>query len=147
MLRPNSENVQLQDIKERFQNYIRNVKVMRSQLKATESITAPKRPEDEVTFIRGLYEEEIRNLQEKLGKNDQTQDGLIGQQNSLIGAEYQHSFRKSSDVIGLYRDDVAEVQDLLLVKMKELDNIQKANLGLRSELDVLKSLLEEEEEQ
>ncbi|CAH2278482.1 Hypothetical predicted protein [Pelobates cultripes] len=31
--------------------------------------------------------------------------------------------------------------------MKELDNIQKANLGLRSELDVLKSLLEEEEEQ
>uniref|UniRef100_A0A8C5MCY9 LTD domain-containing protein n=1 Tax=Leptobrachium leishanense TaxID=445787 RepID=A0A8C5MCY9_9ANUR len=39
-----------------------------------------------------------------------------------------------------------EVQDLLLVKMRDVDHIQNANLSLRSELDVLKSMLEEEEQ-
>ncbi|KAM4035339.1 lamin tail domain-containing protein 1 isoform 2-T2 [Anomaloglossus baeobatrachus] len=40
-----------------------------------------------------------------------------------------------------------ELQDLLLAKMKELNTFQETNVSLRNELDALKSLLEEEEQQ
>ncbi|XP_073423545.1 lamin tail domain-containing protein 1 isoform X2 [Dendrobates tinctorius] len=40
-----------------------------------------------------------------------------------------------------------ELQDLLLAKMKELNTFQETNVSLRNELDALRSLLEEEEQQ
>ncbi|CAJ0948303.1 unnamed protein product [Ranitomeya imitator] len=40
-----------------------------------------------------------------------------------------------------------ELQDLLLAKMKELNTFQETNVSLRNELDALRSMLEEEEQQ
>lgn len=53
--------------------------------------------------------------------------------------------KRSADNIHQLEIKLREVQDLLLVKMREVTNARESSIPLKAEIEMLKALLEEEE--
>ena len=52
---------------------------------------------------------------------------------------------RSADNISLLERRLRNVQDQLVIKMKEVTNAREANIPLKAEIEALKALMEEEE--
>ncbi|XP_066446243.1 lamin tail domain-containing protein 1 isoform X2 [Eleutherodactylus coqui] len=86
--RRRSEKAQIQDITERFQNYIQGVKSLRCQLKQTDAASAVQHLQNEVITIHNMYQQEVGSLREQLERSYRAQDGE-GITTALV-SEYQH---------------------------------------------------------
>ncbi|XP_075066551.1 lamin tail domain-containing protein 1 isoform X2 [Mixophyes fleayi] len=123
MARRNSEKAQIQDIKERFSNYIGNVKSMRNQLKQADGSSASQHHQEEMIAIRSLYEQEIGNLREKLEQNyrEQSADYSNRHRNTIQSSEYQNRLLEMNRDI-LRKDE--EIRALQLVVAQQESDIQ-----------------------
>ncbi|KAM5170326.1 lamin tail domain-containing protein 1 [Mantella aurantiaca] len=143
--RRSSEKAQIQDIKERFSNYIRNVKSMRNQLKQGGNTSVVKHLQEEMITIRNLYENEVGELREKLERSyqDGNRDGISGLPSNLMAAEYQSRlFEMSRDI--LQKDE--EIQALQLVVAQQESDIQSmkgAAIAPSIQLDLTKQEMRE----
>ncbi|KAM8973961.1 LOW QUALITY PROTEIN: lamin tail domain-containing protein 1 [Pelodytes ibericus] len=143
--RRNSEKLQLQDIKERFQDYIQNVRSMRNQRNQTDGLSAVRHLEEELIAARTLYEEEIQNLRQKLDGlcKDQTQDGFSNHQSSLLATEYQLRLWELNRELLKKDDETGALQLVLAQKEAEIQTLRGAAISPSIQLDLAKQELAE----
>ncbi|KAJ1164796.1 hypothetical protein NDU88_005230 [Pleurodeles waltl] len=107
-----SEKAHLQDLNERFSNYIKNVRTLRDHLRQTDSSSRIHRLEEEVNAARNMYDQEINTLREQLNlsSRDRSRVEISSRQNSQLATEYQ--------------DRLINLNAELMKKDEELRNLQ-----------------------
>ncbi|XP_072255058.1 vimentin-like [Pyxicephalus adspersus] len=148
MVRRSSEKAQIQDIKERFSNYIRNVKSIRNQLKQGDNTSAVQHLQDELITIRTLYEKEIGELREKLEQSyrDGSRDGLGGRTTNLMAAEYQSRLLEMSRDILKKDEDIRALQMVVAQQESDIQSLKGAAIAPSIQLDLAKQELRELQE-
>ncbi|XP_018411571.1 PREDICTED: lamin tail domain-containing protein 1 [Nanorana parkeri] len=143
--RRTSEKAQIQDIKERFGNYIRNVKSMRNQIKQGEDTSTIQHLQEELITIRNLYEKEIGELREKLEQSYQegNRDGLSGRQSNLMAADYQSRLLEMSRDILKKDEDIRALHLILATQESDIQSLKGSAIAPSVQLDLAKQELRE----
>ncbi|XP_053575680.1 lamin tail domain-containing protein 1 [Bombina bombina] len=144
ILRQNSGNVQLQDIRERFSNYIRNVKSMRNHLKQADGLSTKCRLENEILAIRNMYEQEVQTLREKLEQNynGQIQDGVSSHRETLLATEYQNRLLEMNTDLLKKDEEINALSLLVAQKEADIQTLKMAAMSPSLQLDLAKQELE-----
>lgn len=143
--RRSSEKAQIQDIKERFSNYIRNVKSMRNQLKEGDNTSAVQCLQEELITIRNLYEKEIGDLREKLEQSyyKGSRDGYSGPPSNMMAAEYQSRILEMSRDI-LKKDEETRALQLVVAQQEsDIQSLKGSAIAPSIQLDLAKQELRE----
>nr|XP_033809282.1 lamin tail domain-containing protein 1 isoform X2 [Geotrypetes seraphini] len=116
-----SEKSQLQELIERFHNYIQNVKLMRSQLRETEPLPQIRCLEDEIIDIQKKYTQELNALRDQLDLccRNQVRAEVNRQKNSQLAINFQNRIMELSKELLVKDEDLRNLQ--LLVAQKEAD--------------------------
>ncbi|KAM4676789.1 lamin tail domain-containing protein 1 [Discoglossus pictus] len=141
VLRHNLDKTQLQDINQRFSNYIRNVKLMRNQLKQTDELSAITRLENEVSAIRSAYEQEIQNLQQKL--EIASKHGGSTHSDTLMAKGYQNRLWELNQELVKKDDEIAALQLIIAEKEADIQGLKTAVVSPSMQLDLAKQELGE----
>ncbi|KAK7481494.1 hypothetical protein BaRGS_00027256 [Batillaria attramentaria] len=120
------------------EQYNRNLSVLKAQIDS--DAKALERIETERTQLRGS----IGELQAKIRSLEGQVANLEHQKQTLEDAVAVERNRAADSVQSLERK-LREVQDLLVVKMREITTAREQNIPLKAEIEALKALLEEEE--
>ncbi|XP_073506362.1 lamin tail domain-containing protein 1 isoform X2 [Phyllobates terribilis] len=137
--RRNSEKAQIQDITERFRNYIQDVKSLRNQLRQTDATASVQHLQNEVITIRNMYEQEIGNLREKLEQNYRAQDGC-GFTTALV-SEYQNRILEMNRDVLKKDEDLRELQLLVAKKESDLQALKGSAISPSIQLEMAKQEL------
>ncbi|XP_040201547.1 lamin tail domain-containing protein 1 isoform X2 [Rana temporaria] len=145
MARRSSEKAQIQDIKERFSNYIRNVKSMRNQLKQGDNTSAVQYLQEELIIIRNLYEKEIGELREKLEKSyhEGSRDGYSGLPSNLMAEEYQSRILEMSRDILMKDEENRALQLVVAQQESDVQSLKSSAIAPSIQLDLAKQELRE----
>uniref|UniRef100_H3BEE2 IF rod domain-containing protein n=1 Tax=Latimeria chalumnae TaxID=7897 RepID=H3BEE2_LATCH len=139
-----SERAQLQELSERFSNYITNVKSMRDHLTKTSSIDK-SRWNKHLASKRPLYDKEIQALREQLdlSSRDRLRAEVSSHKNSQMAAEYQDRIILLNMDMLKKDEELKKLQLLLAQKDTELQEIKTSAVSPSVQLDVVKRELEE----
>ncbi|XP_056373574.1 lamin tail domain-containing protein 1 isoform X2 [Hyla sarda] len=139
--RRNSEKAQIQDITERFRNYIKDVKILRDQLKQADAASSVQHLQNEIISIRNMYEQEIGNLREKLEQNYRAQDsdGFT----ATLASEYQNRIWEMNRDILKKDEDIRALQVLVAQKESEVQALKGAAISPSIQLEMTKQELGE----
>nr|XP_014341758.1 PREDICTED: vimentin-1/2-like [Latimeria chalumnae] len=143
-----SERAQLQELSERFSNYITNVKSMRDHLTKWDFSAQAhqiRQLEEEVVAIHSLYDKEIQALREQLdlSSRDRLRAEVSSHKNSQMAAEYQDRIILLNMDMLKKDEELKKLQLLLAQKDTELQEIKTSAVSPSVQLDVVKRELEE----
>ncbi|XP_040291501.1 lamin tail domain-containing protein 1 [Bufo bufo] len=139
--RRSSEKAQIQDITEKFRNYIQHVKSLRNQLKQADAASSVQRLQNEIITIRNMYEQEIGNLREKLEHNYKAQDG--NGFTAALSSEYQNRIWEMNRDILKKDEDIQELQLLVANKESDIQALKGAAVSPTIQLEMAKQDLGE----
>uniref|UniRef100_A0A803KCC4 LTD domain-containing protein n=1 Tax=Xenopus tropicalis TaxID=8364 RepID=A0A803KCC4_XENTR len=142
LARRNSERAQLRDIKERFSNYVRNVRVLRNQLTQGEGFTAAPRLEQEVLGIRANYEQEIQSLRAALEKYRELAQGGNHRETPTAPEYHSRLLELSRDLIKKDQE-IRHLQLLMAQKEAEMQGLKTAAVTPSIQLDLAKQELKD----
>ncbi|XP_078503880.1 lamin tail domain-containing protein 1 [Lissotriton helveticus] len=140
-----SEKAHLQDLNERFSNYIKNVRTLRDHLRQTDSSSRIHRLEEEVIAARNMYDQEINELREQLdlSSRDRSRVEISSHQNSQLATEYQDRLFRLNTELMKKDEDLRSLQ--LYVAQKEADvlALRTSRSSPLVQLDLAKKELED----
>jgi len=120
------------------EQYSRNLTALKAQIDNDAACLQRYQTEkSELMGSIGELQAKIRNLEGQVA-NLHHQKGTL---EDAIGVERN----RSADNISLLERRLRNVQDQLVIKMKEVTNAREANIPLKAEIEALKALMEEEE--
>ncbi|XP_063785165.1 lamin tail domain-containing protein 1 isoform X2 [Pseudophryne corroboree] len=145
--RRHSEKAQIQDIKERFSNYIGNVKSMRSQLRQGDGSSASQRRREEIVTIRNMYEQEMGKLREKLEQNyrERSGDYPSGHSGTMLATEYQDRIWEMNRDIVKKDEEIRALQLLVAQQESNIQSLKNAAATPTIQLELAKQDLREVE--
>ncbi|XP_072922156.1 uncharacterized protein [Hemitrygon akajei] len=150
-----SEKAQLQELQERFCQYVQNMKCLTDQLEMNDNSSNLKRIqelEEEIVAARNMYNKEIQSLHDQLDQNckERMQIEINNLQNSQLIAEFRESILALNTAILQKEEEKKNLELLLCQKEAELRELQMSAgkpasqlEELRRELQKLNSCLEE----
>ncbi|XP_072097915.1 uncharacterized protein [Mobula birostris] len=150
-----SEKAQLQELQERFCQYVQNMKCLTDQLDMNDDSSNLKRIqelEEEIVAARNMYNKEIQSLHDQLDQNckERMQIEINNLQNSQLIAEFRESILALNTAILQKEEEKKNLELMLCQKEAELRELQMSAgkpaselEELRCELQKLNSCLEE----
>ncbi|XP_030069543.1 lamin tail domain-containing protein 1 [Microcaecilia unicolor] len=139
-----SEKAQLQELNERFRNYIQNVKLMRSQLRETEPFSQIRCLEDEIVDIQKKFTQELNDLQEQLDLcRNQVRAEVNRQKNSQLAIDYKNRIMELSKELLMKDEGLRNLQLLVAQKEADLWETRSATSLSSAELQLTRKELEE----
>ncbi|OCT86019.1 lamin-L(II)-like isoform X2 [Xenopus laevis] len=142
LVRHHCERAELRDIKERFTNYIRNVKILRNHLTQGDGFAAVRRLEQEVLGIRTAYEQEIQSLRETLEKYRELAQEGISRDNPTAPEHHSRLMELNRDIMKKDQE-IRDLQVLVAQKEAEMQGLKMAAVAPSIQLDVAKQELED----